>query len=345
MAARPARLTSVKTPAARRRVAPATAVHSVSLIGFGNWGTALALALRDAGIPIREVILRPSSSTVRSADRKLVRALGATLTGLEQSTLDAELIWICTPDAAIAAVASQLANHMQKLARPRGKKPVIFHSSGALDSLELAACKAEGASVASVHPLMTFPQRSRSAALQTTRQNVSLRQNPSLAGVPFAVEGDRSACRLARSLVSVLHGVVFSLPTTSKPLYHAFGTLASPLLIAQLTAIMEAAVAAGYTRQQGRRLMRPIVERTVVNFFANGPEGSFSGPLARGDVATIARHLSALEKYPGLAETYRQLARYALENLPGKKKEQLRHLLSGQDEKPASSSPSIASTA
>ena len=103
-----------------------------------------------------------------------------------------------------------------------------MHSSGALTSDELAVLRSQGASVASVHPLMTFVQGSR----------------PSLAGVSFAVEGDSAAVRLARRIVKDVGGKAYSILKKDKAAYHAWGTFASPLLTALLATAEEVAALA-----------------------------------------------------------------------------------------------------
>ena len=300
-----------------KRREPIQAMPSVTIIGHGNWGAALAAALKNSGIPLHEIVARSKPSMQRTSKAHA----GARLTLLRDAALDADVLWICTPDASIASVARQLASRLAK--NPRRKPPVVFHSSGALASTELAALRTAGASVASVHPLMTFPKAS--FLQREPQQGV-------LTGVPFAIEGDARACRAARQLVRALGGEPFIISTADKPLHHIFGAFASPLLVALLTAAMETAVAAGYTRAQARRRMRPIVERTISNFFANGPERSFSGPIARGDASTIARHLEALGPYPELLAIYRELTRFALDSLPAQNGHPIQKLLQSRFE-------------
>jgi predicted short-subunit dehydrogenase-like oxidoreductase (DUF2520 family) len=83
---------------------------------------------------------------------------------------------------------------------------------------------------------------------------------------------------------------------------------------------------AGIDAKQVRRIMEPIVLRTVRNVLHSGAGKSFSGPLARGDVRTVERHLVSLE---GMAEAgvYRALMEYATEVLPVKKGEEMKKLL------------------
>lgn len=284
----------------------------MSVIGAGNWGTALALALHRAGVAIPEIIVRRK---LRSST-ELATAVGARSTTMDRAELDADVLWICTPDAVISSVAADLAARLTAKAAKRTynsetavprRAPIVFHSSGALTSEELAALRAVKASVASVHPLMTFPRNRRRRKALASQE---------LKGVPFALEGEARACSAARKLIGALGGEAFMLPAKDKALYHAFGAFTSPLLVAVLTAAVEAAVAAGWSAQQSRRRMRSIVERTVANFFADGPGNSFSGPIARGDAATVARHLEVLRAHPHLASIYRELSLFAVDSLP-----------------------------
>lgn len=283
----------------------------ITLIGPGNWGTALASALFAVGIPIDEIVVRK----LRDGNRRLAQKYGARLETLKSAKLDAEIIWICTPDAAIAKTAAALAK--QGLLE---KGQVVLHSSGVLASTELAAVRDAGASVASVHPLMSFPQR-----VGARDKTVSLR------GVPFAMEGDARAVRMARRVVRALGGDAYTIRTQDKPLYHAFGAFASPLVTALLTAAVKTGCAAGISQADAIRRMQPIVERTVANFFAHGPRKSLSGPVARGDVATVERHLAALLQHQELLEIYRALQNFSVESLPGKNKKALRKMLAGED--------------
>ena len=124
---------------------------------------------------------------------------------IEGAKLDADLVWLCVPDREIRVAAAALAQ------RAKGRVRFAFHSSGALISRELDPLRKTGIATASVHPLMTFVPGSR----------------PSLAGVPFALEGDAAAMRIARKIVRDLGGVSFSLPASRKPAYHAWATMTS----------------------------------------------------------------------------------------------------------------------
>jgi predicted short-subunit dehydrogenase-like oxidoreductase (DUF2520 family) len=273
--------------------------------------------------------------------------VGADAVTAHSASLEATVLWVCVPDREIHSAAFGLADRLQILAsaskraslkvklEDRGKSGVkvklqagklqarrpqagirsrfAFHASGALLSGELEPLRQLGIGTASVHPLMTFVRGAR----------------PSLEDVPFAVEGDAAAKRVANQIVRKLGGKTFSLPAKRKSAYHAWATMTSPLFLAFLVTLEEAARAAGLTREEARGMSLPIIRQTLTNYSTLGPAQSFSGPFVRGDAETVARHLEELKKQPGAREVYIALARAALRGLPIKNREQLKRLLKG----------------
>jgi predicted short-subunit dehydrogenase-like oxidoreductase (DUF2520 family) len=264
----------------------------VALIGLGNWGTSLAAALNRARIPLSEVIVRrcKPSSPLPTVSWK-------------NAALDAPIFWLCVPDSAISDVAAQIARH-----RPDLRGQIVIHSSGALTVDALDRVRRAGAAVASIHPLMTFP----------TRDPVALD------GVLFGVEASSPAAR--RTLHGIIHklgGRHFDISSSNKALYHAAGTLASPLLVSHLAAAIETARLAGLDARTAAQWVEALATATARNLFARGPSRSFSGPFSRGDTHTIHLHLQALQKHPILADVYRSLALYALATLPVRNRQAL----------------------
>src|SRR5262249_4022048 len=134
-----------------------------------------------------------------------------------------------------------------------------------------------------------------------------------------------------RRIITGLGGEPFELRGEAKALYHAWGSFCSPLLIALLALGEEVAEAAGIPKADAARAAKPLVRRTIENYIQSGAAAAFSGPLARGDLATIARNLEALRTLPRAQAIYALLARSALHNLPVRNRSQLRRLL-GEDE-------------
>jgi predicted short-subunit dehydrogenase-like oxidoreductase (DUF2520 family) len=149
-----------------------------------------------------------------------------------------------------------------------------------------------------------------------------------LEGVPFALEGDAAAIRTAQRIVRGLGGYSFVISARAKPLYHAWGGFLSPLLVAHLACGEKIANAAGIPVAKARRNMLPILAQTIVNYARLGPGASLTGPLARGDVGTIQRHLDELRKISDVEEVYRALSRFAVRELPVKKGREVEKLLS-----------------
>jgi predicted short-subunit dehydrogenase-like oxidoreductase (DUF2520 family) len=293
---------------------------SIAIVGAGSLATFLAAALNDAGFTITEIIGRDTPQSRRHA-RALAARVGARTVTTRSAVLDTTLLWFCVPDREIRGSASALAGHLSARAAAHKKNRVpskvpskvrfAFHSSGALLSRELEPLRKAGIAVASVHPLMTFVAGT----------------HPSLTGVPFAMEGDHAATQVARQIIRKLEGESFLLPAARKAAYHAWATLTSPLLLAFLVTLEEAARAAGFTRKDARRKGLPIMRQTLANYSRLGPAKSFSGPLIRGDAGTVAKHLAALKKHLGPREVYVALARAAVRGLPVKNRAGLRRLL------------------
>lgn len=291
----------------------ATRKPTVAIVGAGGLATFLAVALRDAGFTITEIVARDLARSLRRA-RVLGAKVGARAVTARSAALNAHLVWLCVPDREIRNAAAELVDQLARRATRPQKNGIrfAFHSSGALRSRELVPLRKAGVAIASVHPLMTFVAGA----------------HPSLSGVPFAIEGDEAAVRVARRIIRNLGGESFFLPAGRKAAYHAWATMTSPLLLAFLVTLEEAARAAGLTREDARRKSLPIIRQTLENYSRLGPARSFSDPLIRGDAGTVAKHLAVLKKYPEVSDVYVALARAALHGLPAKNRRALQRLLS-----------------
>lgn len=261
----------------------------IAIIGPGRLGRALAIALARSGHRIAEIVSGSSAGSQRSG-RELARVVRARVV----SSPSAELVWVCVPDREISGAARDLAQ------RADWEGKIVFHSSGALTSDELQVLRRRGAAVASVHPLMTFVRGS----------------TPSLESVPFGAEGDPAALRAARSIVRALGGYMVAVPKSKKAAYHTWGAFTSPLLVGLLVSAEGVARAAGFSKAEARKAMLPIVRQTIANYHRLGPAGAFSGPMVRGDVETVRKHLRVLRKARAAREVYVALARAALHHLP-----------------------------
>jgi predicted short-subunit dehydrogenase-like oxidoreductase (DUF2520 family) len=274
---------------------------TISIVGPGRLGSALAVALHQADFQIDEIVVRSPGQA-----RGLARAVGAKAITAQRAALESNVVWLTVGDSIIRQVADVLA-----AARGGWGRQTVFHSSGALTSDELSILKAQGATVASVHPLMTF--------------NGS--KPPSLVDVFFGLEGEMRAVRTAEVIVQALGGVPMRIRPEHKAAYHTWAAFGSPMLIALLAAAEQAARLAGLDSRESREALVPLVQQTLDNYALGGPEAAFTGPLIRGDTGTIAKHLEVLQTNESVRDAYVALARIALESLPVGKKHAMAGLL------------------
>jgi predicted short-subunit dehydrogenase-like oxidoreductase (DUF2520 family) len=266
---------------------------TITLVGPGNLGRVLALALHAAGYRIDEVVSRGAPES-RKRGRALARQVGARAATYADARLASEIVWLCVSDDAIAPTASALAP------RADWKGKIALHSSGARSSSELGPLARRGAAVGSLHPMQTFVPASRAT----------------LADVPFAVEGDPATVRIGRRIARDLGGRVFTIRPEAKVLYHAIGSFCSPMIVATLVTAERIARAAGIPPAAAKRIMNPILRQTIANYLARGASAAFSGPINRGDLNTIRKHLEALREVPGARDIYLALGLSALRSLP-----------------------------
>jgi predicted short-subunit dehydrogenase-like oxidoreductase (DUF2520 family) len=190
---------------------------------------------------------------------------------------------LCVPDAAITEAADAIAAGMPDL-RFAG------HTSGASGLDALAPLAAAGAATFSLHPLQTVPDG-----------------NTDFTGCPAAISGSTAeALAVARALAERLGMRPFEIPDERRAAYHAAASIASNFLVA----LEESA--AGLLEEAGapdaRELLAPLVLRTAANWSERGAD-ALTGPIARGDETTVARHLEALrETAPQLVPLYEALA-------------------------------------
>jgi predicted short-subunit dehydrogenase-like oxidoreductase (DUF2520 family) len=210
------------------------------------------------------------------------------------------LVLLTVPDDAIALVATQL---VQQGAFSPGV--VVAHCSGVLDANALSAARQAGCEVGSMHPLQTFP----------TVESAVTR----LAGTPFFIEGTLAACEQLDALAVAVGGKPHRLRSDAKALYHTAAVMASNFLVTLLdgaSAVMALALpeSAGANREQALAALTPLLRASVDNVLALGPESALTGPIARGDVQTVALHWNALAHFgPEFRDTYRALGKLTIE--------------------------------
>lgn len=255
----------------------------VGIIGAGAVGTALGAALHRAGWPVVAVGSRDEAR--RSRFRSLVpgvRAFAEAAPVLDE----AELVILAVPDDAVPELAAEL--------RLYGGQALI-HTSGVLGAEALEPARAAGTQVGAFHPLVAFADTER--AIEALR------------GATVAVEGDDELASLLATMAEALGATAVRLAPGSKAAYHAAAVLAAGGFVALLDAIAELGRAAGLDEQGSLAIYGGLIEQTLGNARALGIATALTGPMTRGDVGTLARHLEALARLaPGALPLYRAAA-------------------------------------
>ncbi len=254
----------------------------LGFIGAGTVGIALAVRLSSKGYQVVAV-----SSRSQTSAENLARAItGCRALTNNQAVADtAELVFITTPDDAIATVASQLNWHAGQS---------VVHCSGADSTDILQPASKLGAHVGVFHPLQTF------ASTKQATENIP--------GSTFALEAETSLLDILKDMATDLGGHWIELKASDKVIYHAAAVIACNYLVTLVKLATDLWQTFAIPPQQATRALLPLLRGTINNIDTVGIPQCLTGPIARGDSGTIKKHLDALQKKaPGLLSTYREL--------------------------------------
>ncbi len=248
----------------------------IGIVGGGRMGRGLALALGEAG------------ERVELWSRREAGSPAGVLEG-------ARTIILAVPDDAIGLVAGSI--------RPMvTAEQVVLHLSGLHDRSALLPLEPTGAALGSFHPLQTISDPATAAERWR--------------GAYAALEGDDRAQAESERLARLLGLHPIRLPPGAKPLYHAAAVAASNYVVVLAALAARLAGQAGVPPADAARLYLPMVQGAAENLQRTSPADALTGPIRRGDVATVRTHLSHLtpadrEWYAALGVEALRLARAA----------------------------------
>ncbi|MDB5961405.1 MAG: Oxidoreductase [Massilia sp.] len=256
---------------------------TLNLIGAGHLGRALGRLFAAGGVFIIQDVLTRSRESAQDA----VGFIGAGRAVASFAELrPADVVMLAVSDDQIEAACAAL---------DVAAGTVLFHCSGAKSSAALAALVVRGAFTASVHPVRSFADPATVAADFT--------------GTLCGIEGDPQALAVLRPAFEAIGARCVAIDAAAKTLYHAAAVFASNYLVTVMDAALRAYQAAGIDEATARELAGPLATETLNNVLRLGARASLSGPVARGDMATVARQQEALDGWDtGTGELYRALA-------------------------------------
>ncbi len=265
---------------------------SVAIVGCGTVGTAIGKLLTRAGYRITGVATRSPETAGTAA-----KIIGAQRFSdcPQDMTQGAEVVFITTPDDAIQQTCEAISKN-----KGFEKKAVVIHCSGALSSDILSSARNCGAVTATLHPLQSFASVDQAETL--------------VPGSFCAVEGDQAALPTVHQLVRDVGGVLMEITPEGKTLYHAAAVAASNYLVTLVNLALELDRAAGMSPEVSFKALLPLIRGTLDNIAVKGIPDALTGPIARGDVDTVVRHLKAIEQsMPALLDIYKTLGTYTVD--------------------------------
>lgn len=261
---------------------------SIGVVGAGRVGAVLAAAFAASGHEVTAVSGRSAASHTR------VETLlpGIPVRRPADVAAGANMVLLAVPDDVLETVAAELVR-----AGAVGPGQLVVHTSGRHGTAVLAAAAGVGARVLAMHPAMTF-----------TGTDVD---RDRLAETVFALTGDESVHADGEQLVADLGAKPIWLSEEQRVLYHAalaHGANHLVTLVAQAQSILRSI---GTADASG--VLRPLLTAALDNALAYG-DAALTGPVVRGDVATVEAHVAALADSPApTRDAYVAMARATTE--------------------------------
>jgi predicted short-subunit dehydrogenase-like oxidoreductase (DUF2520 family) len=254
----------------------------VGFIGAGTVGTALAVLLSGKGYRVTGV----SSRSQASAERLAGQVAGCRIMADKQSLADdSDLVFITTPDDAVAGVAAAIKWHAGQS---------VVHCSGAASTDILEPARQAGAATGSIHPLQTL------ASVSEAIENIP--------GSTFGVEAEEPLLTTLKEMATALGGTWIELKASDKVAYHAAAVMACNYLVTLVKLATDLWQTFHVPPDQATRALLPLIRGTLHNVDTIGLPNCLTGPIARGDTGTIEKHLATLkDKTPAMLNTYREL--------------------------------------
>lgn len=246
----------------------------VNIIGAGRLGKTIGhLLVRSQLVKIGAICNRSRASSVTA-----IKFIGQGKYFPRISDLPpADITLITTPDALISTACEELGRN------PNIKTgSIVLHCSGSLTSDVLVSIRERGCYLASAHPMTSF-----------AKPELSIEQ---YSGTYCAMEGDKEALSCIRLLFNSIGSTTYEIDKTKKSSYHAAGVFASNYLVTLAQQALSCMREAGVENEMAMHVITNIMQHTVFNLeMTLSPEQSLTGPIKRGESATISKHMASLK--------------------------------------------------
>lgn len=272
-------------------IMPSIKKLKINVIGAGRVGKALALLLKNTGLVAIQAVC---NKTLKSAELA-VQFIGQGRSVNNFSDLPpAEIYLITAPDDAISKICQQL---VQTHNLPAGA--IVIHCSGLLSSDILTPTRSKNCYIASLHPVKSF------ADPQLNVRNFS--------GTYCAFEGDEEVYKIIAPMIDKMGGKIFKIDKDKKIFYHLGSVFAANYLTTIAYLADECYQKSGLSPSLAKKLVISLMTGVLINLTDKNFSAALTGPVQRGDVETIKKHLLVLEDHPDLQQIYKELGKNTLE--------------------------------
>lgn len=253
----------------------------VFILGAGRAGRSLARALRAGGVQIVGLHGRHASA-----------ADGITAGAPPVSLGSATCVLVTVRDAQLDGALATLATGTL------ASDAIVLHASGSADPRGLEELRGAGHACGTFHPLVALSDPAH--APQTLR------------GAWIGIDGDNQARSVSERLAKAVGAHVLYIPPGEKARYHAAAVFASNFPTVLMCLAEELLREVGIAREVAGPALHPLFASAVENLRGGAGASALTGPIVRGDVDTVQRHLLALRAHPDTLDAYRALSRAAL---------------------------------
>ncbi len=256
----------------------------IGIVGAGRAGSSVAkyISLQAPQHSLSGFYSRDYSKTVESADFCNTRAY----TSLNDLVMSSDTLFIATQDC-------EIGNVWECIDKDLINNKFIGHFSGSLSSDVFGGAECYGAYTGSIHPMYAFSDRFNSYKM--------------LDSVVFTAEGCNEFLENVVPVFKQCGNTVCVIDKNKKALYHASASMASNHLVGLLGAVVDMLLQCGFEKNEAYKLLAPLMKNNLENALQNGVEYALTGPVERGDISTVEKHLSVLDNEQ--TQLYKQLAK------------------------------------
>ena len=253
----------------------------VGFIGAGKVGFSLGKYLKLGGVTVTGYYSHSLDSAKEAAEFTATRYYE----DLASITEDSDTLFITVADGAIADVWEEICNLPIK-------NKNICHCSGSISSTVFFNAEKMGAYRYSVHPIYALSDKYNSYQ--------------DLKNAYFSIEGSKAHLKEIKDCLTSLGNQAAIIDTEKKALYHCAAVMVSNQMVALADLGAEMLAECGFDRSEAERALAPLIEGNAKAIVTAGPEKALTGPVERGDVTTVRKHLAVLN--PEIAEIYKALS-------------------------------------